>query len=185
MSTFVISTAAIVKDRPDRRCQFGPYGKHFRTAAGTGNDADCRPLHGFPLAWIEAATKLQTFSSIFPIFRKDGSMNSRHTVQALRALAHDHRLAAYRALAQAGPEGLAVGQLREALDLPAATMTAHLNQLRAVGLVTDEREGRVIRIRADFQHMNALVGFLAENCCGGRACAPATKEPRRRVFLNR
>lgn len=105
-------------------------------------------------------------------------MDTAQTVQALRALAHDSRLAAYRALVQAGPAGLAVGELRETLDLPAATLTAHLNQLRAAGLVTDEREGRVIRIRADYGRMNGLIGFLTENCCGGKACTPA---PRKRL----
>ena len=103
-------------------------------------------------------------------------MDAPQTVKALRALAHDHRLAAYRALVQAGPAGMAVGELRDELDLPPATLTAHLNQLRAVGLVTDEREGRVIRIRADYDRMNGLVGFLTENCCGGKPCAPVTKK---------
>ena len=98
-------------------------------------------------------------------------MDTAQTVNALRALAHGHRLAAYRALVQAGQGGLAVGQLRDALDLPAATLTSHLNQLRSAGLVTDEREGRVIRVRADYGHMNALLGFLTENCCGGRPCS--------------
>lgn len=99
-------------------------------------------------------------------------MNASDAVESLRALAHQHRLAAYRALVEAGPEGMPVGELRDALALPAATLTAHLNQLRANGLVTDEREGRVIRIRADFARMNALIGFLTENCCGGKSCAP-------------
>lgn len=103
-------------------------------------------------------------------------MDTHQTVQALRALAHDHRLAAYRALVQAGPRGMAVGELRDQLDLPPATLTAHLNQLRAAGLVTDEREGRVIRIRADYDCMNGLIGFLTENCCGGKSCAPAVKK---------
>ena len=102
-------------------------------------------------------------------------MDTPHTVKALRALAHDHRLAAYRALVQAGPSGMAVGTLREALDLAPATLTAHLNQLRAAGLVTDERQGRVIRIRADFGRMHGLIGFLTENCCGGDACAPTAR----------
>lgn len=70
---------------------------------------------------------------------------------------------------------MAVGELRERLELPAATLTAHLNQLRAAGLVTDEREGRVIRVRADFVRMTDLVGFLTENCCGGMSCAPASR----------
>ncbi|KAF1725003.1 ArsR/SmtB family transcription factor [Pseudoxanthomonas japonensis] len=99
-------------------------------------------------------------------------MDTLNVVQALRAIAHDHRLAAYRALVQAGPSGMAVGELRDQLDLPPATLTAHLNQLRAAGLVTDQREGRVIRIRADYDRMSALIGFLTENCCGGTPCAP-------------
>ncbi len=102
-------------------------------------------------------------------------MNTIDAVDSLRALAHQSRLAAYRALVEAGPEGMAVGELRDALDLPAATLTAHLNQLRAAGLVTDEREGRVIRIRADFVRMIDLVGFLTENCCGGKPCTPSPK----------
>lgn len=105
-------------------------------------------------------------------------METDLAVKALAALSHASRLAAYRALVQAGPTGLAVGELREALALPAATLTAHLNQLRAVGLVSDERQGRVIRLRADFERMNALVGFLTENCCGGEACAPAANSNR-------
>ena len=103
-------------------------------------------------------------------------MDKSQTVMALRALAHDHRLAAYRALVQAGPGGMAVGELRDQLDLAPATLTAHLNQLRAAGLVTDEREGRVIRIRADYDRMNGLIGFLTENCCGGKSCVPAVKK---------
>ena len=102
-------------------------------------------------------------------------MNTTNAVESLRALAHQHRLSAYRVLVEAGPQGMAVGELRDALDLPAATLTAHLNQLRAAGLVTDEREGRVIRIRADFVRMNDLVGFLTENCCGGKACTPTAR----------
>ena len=100
-------------------------------------------------------------------------MDNAKAVSALSALSHESRLAAYRALVQAGPGGLAVGELRERLDLPPATLTAHLNVLRAAGLVDDEREGRVIRIRANYARMNALLAFLTENCCGGDAsCAP-------------
>ena len=99
-------------------------------------------------------------------------MNNATAVAALRALAHDHRLAAYRALVQAGPEGLAVGELRERLELAPATLTAHLNVLRAAALVGDEREGRVIRVRADYARMDALLGYLTANCCGGAPCAP-------------
>ena len=111
-------------------------------------------------------------------------MNDIHAIEALSALAQPTRLAAFRALVEAGPAGLAVGELRERLQVPAATLTAHLNVLRAAALVTDAREGRVIRVRADYTRMNALVAYLTENCCQGEACAstpcapePTTKEP--------
>ena len=101
-------------------------------------------------------------------------MDNAAAVTALTALSHDSRLSAFRRLVQAGDAGLSVGELRDALGLPAATLTAHLNVLRGAGLVTDQREGRVIRVRANYVQMNALLGFLTENCCAGEtACAPA------------
>ena len=98
---------------------------------------------------------------------------------SLAALGHESRLRAFRHLVQAGPDGLAVGELRELLDLPPATLSAHLNVLRAAGLVTDQREGRVIRVRADYARMNALIADLTENCCAGSGtCGPvATCKP--------
>lgn len=102
-------------------------------------------------------------------------MDTEQTLAALRALAHESRLAAFRVLVQAGHEGLAVGELREALGLPPATLTAHLNVLRAAGLVADTREGRVIRLRADYARMDGLIGFLTENCCQGAACGPGSR----------
>ena len=101
-------------------------------------------------------------------------METRTALAALGALSHESRLSAVRALVQAGPDGLAVGELRELLDLPPATLSAHLNVLRAAALVRDEREGRVIRVRANYLQMNALVAYLTENCCAGAAdCGPA------------
>ena len=101
-------------------------------------------------------------------------MKTPSALSALGALSHESRLAAFRALGQAGPDGLAVGELRERLDLPPATLTAHLNVLRAAALVHDEREGRVIRVRANYLQMNALIGYLTENCCAGAVdCGPA------------
>lgn len=99
-------------------------------------------------------------------------METGPAIAALNALSHETRLAAFRQLIQAGLAGLAVGELREALDIPAATLTAHLNVLRSAGLVNDSREGRVIRVSADYTRMNALVAYLTENCCRGNACIP-------------
>ena len=87
----------------------------------------------------------------------------------------------FRLLVQAGPEGLSVGELRERLDLAPATLTAHLNVLRAAALVGDTREGRVIRVRADYTCMNALLAYLTENCCAGSRCSPATPFPPRKI----
>ena len=101
-------------------------------------------------------------------------MKTDAALDALRALGQINRLAAFRALIEAGPEGLAVGELRDRLDLPPATLSAHLNVLRSAGLVGDERQGRVIRVRADFARMNALIAYLTENCCAGTDCDVGT-----------
>jgi DNA-binding transcriptional ArsR family regulator len=109
-------------------------------------------------------------------------METDSALVALAALGHDSRLRAFRRLVEAGSEGMPVGELRDCLELPAATLTAHLNVLRAAGLATDERQGRVIRVRADYERMNALVAYLTENCCAGsRTCGPVpTCKPRRK-----
>jgi len=102
-------------------------------------------------------------------------MKTDTALKALGALSHDARLAAFRELVQAGPDGLSVGELRERLDLPAATLTAQLNILRNAALVHDQREGRVIRVRANYLQMNELIAYLTENCCSGNAvCEPAS-----------
>jgi ArsR family transcriptional regulator, arsenate/arsenite/antimonite-responsive transcriptional repressor len=102
-------------------------------------------------------------------------MDDITALNALKALAQESRLAAFRLLVQAGEPGMAVGDLREALNIPPATLTAHLNILRGAGLVLDQREGRVIRIRADYLRMNDLQAFLTENCCAGAsACETST-----------
>jgi ArsR family transcriptional regulator len=108
-------------------------------------------------------------------------MEAKVALRVLAALGHESRLAAFRQLVQVGAEGMPVGELRDRLGLAPATLTAHLNVLRAAGLVLDTREGRVIRVRANYLQMNDLVGFLTENCCGGgSSCAPSCPPPRRK-----
>jgi ArsR family transcriptional regulator, arsenate/arsenite/antimonite-responsive transcriptional repressor len=103
-------------------------------------------------------------------------MEMTQAIDALAALAQEKRLAAYRLLVEAGPQGLPAGQIGEALDLPPATLSFHLAHLARAGLVKSRQEGRFVIYNADFQNMNRLVGFLTENCCGGgRSCAPMTK----------
>src|ERR1700704_641067 len=102
-------------------------------------------------------------------------MEKSDAVAALAALAQDSRLDVFRLLVQAGPEGMPAGGGAEALDLAPNTLTFHFDRLRAAGLVTVRREGRSMIYAAQFKSMNALLGFLTDNCCGGapEKCAPA------------
>ena len=100
-------------------------------------------------------------------------MEMSEAVEALSALAQDTRLKVYRLLVEAGPEGLSAGRIGEELDLPPATLSFHLAHLARARLAKARPEGRFVIYSADFQNMNALVGYLTENCCGGRSCAPA------------
>ena len=94
-------------------------------------------------------------------------------VAALSALAHETRLAVFRLLVEAGPQGLPAGVIAERLDLPPATLSFHLAHLSRTGLAASRQEGRFVIYSANFDSTNALVAFLTENCCGGRSCAPA------------
>lgn len=106
-------------------------------------------------------------------------MKSDLAVSALSALANEHRLAIFRLLVQAGPEGQPAGAIADALDLPASSLSFHLAHLTRAGLIAQRRESRSLIYSADFSAMNALVGFLTENCCGGASCAPASAAKRR------
>ena len=91
--------------------------------------------------------------------KKDGAL------AALAALAQDNRLDAFRLLVEAGPEGMPAGSIANALKLAPNTLTFHLDRLRDAGLVNVRREGRSMIYSAQFDTMNALLGYLTENCC--------------------
>ena len=103
-------------------------------------------------------------------------MNSDSAIQALGALAHDHRLAVFRLLVQQGREGLAAGEIARALSLPNSSLSFHLAQLQQAGIVAQRREGRSLIYSADYDAMEALMGFLTENCCQGAGCAPSVAQ---------
>jgi DNA-binding transcriptional ArsR family regulator len=106
-------------------------------------------------------------------------------IDALGALAQRSRLDIFRLLVETGPQGLAAGAVAEKLELPAATLSFHMAHLARAGLVHARQDGRFIFYSANFDNMNALVGYLTENCCSGgscaAACAPAGSKPRRRA----
>src|ERR1700751_5848552 len=110
-------------------------------------------------------------------------MEKMDAVTALAALAQDNRLDVFRLLVQAGPQGMPAGAGASALDLPTNNLTFHFDRLRMAGLVTVRREGRSMIYAAQFDRMNALLGFLTENCCAGAPCTPAaqSKPVRRRA----
>ena len=106
-------------------------------------------------------------------------MNNTRAVEALSALANEHRLAIYRLLVQTGPQGRPAGAIADNLDLAASSLSFHLAHLTRAGLIEQRRESRSLIYSADFEAMNGLVGFLTENCCGGAACAPAPTSRRK------
>jgi ArsR family transcriptional regulator len=109
-------------------------------------------------------------------------MKKPDVLAALAALAQENRLDAYRLLVQAGPDGLAAGEVAASLGLSPNTLTFHFDRLREAGLIAVRRDGRSMIYAAQFDTMNALLGYLTENCCGGEtqcvpalACKPARK----------
>jgi ArsR family transcriptional regulator, arsenate/arsenite/antimonite-responsive transcriptional repressor len=113
-------------------------------------------------------------------------MKADAMVGALDALAHRHRLAAFRLLVAAGPEGLCAGSVAARLKLPPSSLTFHLQQLRRAALVTQRRMGRQLFYAANFAAMNALVSYLTENCCGGAGeCAVPVCRPSARDSADR
>ena len=109
-------------------------------------------------------------------------MKTKDALAALAALAQESRLAIFRHLVEAGPEGSPVGKIGEALGLPAATLSFHLKELTHAALLESRQQGRFIWYATNFATMNALLGYLTENCCGGKPglCAPAAKPLRPR-----
>ena len=101
-------------------------------------------------------------------------MEINTATDSLAALGHETRLAIFRLLVQAGPQGVNAGQICETLGLAPATLSFHLAHLSRVGLIRGRQEGRFIFYAADYASMDALLAFLTENCCQGGQCLPST-----------
>ena len=98
-------------------------------------------------------------------------MEAHEAVRSLAALAQPVRLQVFRALVVAGPEGMTPGALVDAIAVPGTSLSFHLKELVHSGMVTQERSGRNLIYRAEFERMSALIGYLTENCCDGEPCA--------------
>jgi len=100
-------------------------------------------------------------------------MKTNQAVELLAALAQETRLSIFRALVQAGSQGLAAGVIAEAVGTPASTLSFHLKELSSAGLVKSRQDGRFIYYSADYAAMAELVSFLGEKCCIGASTAPS------------
>jgi DNA-binding transcriptional ArsR family regulator len=105
-------------------------------------------------------------------------MKMTDAVESLAALAHETRLAVFKHLVFAGPDGAAAGAIAAKLKLPAPTLSFHLKHLEQAGLIRSRRESRNIIYAADFGRMRSLLGFLMEDCCRGNPeiCGVARKQ---------
>lgn len=92
-------------------------------------------------------------------------MDNITATQKLSALAQETRLAIFRALVKAGPEGLNPSALSEQMGLANATLSFHLKELKNAGLIRSRQESRYLYYSTDFEAMDALLSFLTSNCC--------------------
>lgn len=105
-------------------------------------------------------------------------MDDLRTIDALSALAQPTRIAAFRKLVAAEPEGIAAGELAQQLAVPQNTLSSHLSVLTNAGLAKSQRRSRSIIYRADIAAFRALMLFLLKDCCDGRPeiCNPLLAE---------
>jgi DNA-binding transcriptional ArsR family regulator len=94
----------------------------------------------------------------------------------LGALAQRSRLAIFKLLVEAGPDGLPAGLIGERLDLPPATLSFHLAHLARAGLLRQQQAGRFVIYSTNFETMNELVDYLTENCCAGTGCTTSASK---------
>ncbi len=97
-------------------------------------------------------------------------MNEVSVIKALSALAQTNRLQIFRELVQKGTEGMTPALISESLGIAANTLSFHLKELMLADLISQERSGRNLIYRAQFDRMNAVLSFLTQNCCQGEPC---------------
>jgi DNA-binding transcriptional ArsR family regulator len=103
-------------------------------------------------------------------------MEKKYVIKALAALAQPNRLQIFRSLVVKGGEGLTPALLAADLGLPANTLSFHLKELMNADLISQERSGRNLIYRAQYDRMNAVLSYLTQNCCQGEACEVSPEE---------
>jgi DNA-binding transcriptional ArsR family regulator len=97
-------------------------------------------------------------------------MEAKYVIKALAALAQPNRLQIFRSLVVKGSDGLTPAVIAEELGMPANTLSFHLKELMNADLITQERSGRHLIYRAQYDRMNAVMSYLSQNCCQGEVC---------------
>ena len=103
-------------------------------------------------------------------------MEDKHVIKALVALAQTNRLHIFRSLVVKGPDGLTPAVIAEQLGIPANTLSFHLKELMNADLISQERSGRNLIYRAQYDRMNAVLAYLSQNCCQGEVCEVSPEE---------
>lgn len=146
------------------------YDAHPQKKVGLPQAQNARSLE---VNWLHAIVLGERDQSIIQRNPSAPMTMASKTVLALASLANESRLAIYRALVEAGQDGLAAGAISEAMDIPPSSVSFHMKELARADMVISRSEGRFVIYTANFETINALVEFLTENCCGGKDCLPA------------
>ena len=117
-----------------------------------------------------------TLTKIFKHFCNNGIMEEKYVIKALAALAQPNRLSIFRSLVVKGSTGLTPALIAEELGMPANTLSFHLKELMSADLITQERSGRNLIYRAQYDRMNAVLSYLSQNCCQGEVCEVSPEE---------
>lgn len=102
-------------------------------------------------------------------------MEMKEAVKALAAIGHESRLTIYRLLVQAGPPGLAAGEIAQKAGIAPSSLSFHLKEMVHAGLLMSRQEGRFVIYAAQFETMAALLSYLTDNCCDGEPCLPMSQ----------
>ncbi len=94
-------------------------------------------------------------------------MEIKSAVLQLSSIAQEARLEIFKLLVQAGPDGLAAGNISESLSIPGSTLSFHLKELAHAGLINSRQVSRFIYYSANYEAMDGLIAYLTENCCAG------------------
>ena len=96
-------------------------------------------------------------------------MELEDAANILAKIGNPTRLRIVRLLVRAGDEGLAVGQIQKALDIPGSTLTHHIGHLKSAGVIRQERHQATLICSMEYMRLRELVDYLTLECCADQA----------------